>query len=139
MGQVTDTLTSYFQELYTSANLPPCEATTDSINQVINEEMNEQLSREFQAWEVQQAIKQMAPLKAPGPDGMPPLFFQQFWFTIGDEVAIAVLTCLNTGSIPPSINQTFITLIPKVKSLVRVSETAQLHFVIFSISLFLKF
>ncbi|XP_050278364.1 uncharacterized protein LOC126719909 [Quercus robur] len=69
MGQVTDTLTSYFQELYTSANLPPCEPTTDSINQVINEEMNEQLFREFQAWEVQQAIKQMAPLKAPGPDG----------------------------------------------------------------------
>ena len=37
-------------------------------------------------------------------------------------MADAVLTCLNTGSIPPSINQTFITLIPKVKSLVRVSE-----------------
>ena len=37
-------------------------------------------------------------------------------------MADAVLTCLNTGSIPPSINQTFITLILKVKSLVRVSE-----------------
>ena len=37
-------------------------------------------------------------------------------------MADAVLTCLNTGSIPPSINQTFITLIPKVKSLVRVLE-----------------
>ena len=71
----TDTLTSYFQELYTSANLPPCEVAIDLINQVIREEMNEQLSREFQAWEVQQAIKQMAPLKALGPDGMPPLFF----------------------------------------------------------------
>ena len=37
-------------------------------------------------------------------------------------MADAVLTCLNTGSIPHSINQTFITLILKVKSLVRVSE-----------------
>ena len=64
----------------------------------------------------------MDTLKAPRPNGMPLLFFQHFWLAIGDEMAEAVLTCLNTGSIPPSINQTFITLIPKVKSLVRVSE-----------------
>ena len=37
-------------------------------------------------------------------------------------MAEAVLFCLNTGSVPPSINRTFITLIPKVKSPVRVSE-----------------
>ena len=36
--------------------------------------MNAQLSSEFKAWEVQQAIKQMALLKAVGPDGMP-LYF----------------------------------------------------------------
>ena len=44
MDQVTKTLTTYFQELYTSANLPPCEAATNSINQVISDEMNEKLS-----------------------------------------------------------------------------------------------
>ena len=37
MDQVIDTLTTYFQELYTSANLPPCEAATNSTNQVISE------------------------------------------------------------------------------------------------------
>ena len=60
MEQVTEVLITYFKELYNSTNLPPCAAATNSINQVINGEMNEQLSREFQAWEVQQAIKQMA-------------------------------------------------------------------------------
>ena len=40
MDQVTESLTTYFKELYASANLPPCEAATNSINQVINEEMN---------------------------------------------------------------------------------------------------
>ena len=48
--------------------------------------MNAQLSSEFKAWEVQQAIKQMVPLKAPGPDGMPLLFYQHYWNLVGDDV-----------------------------------------------------
>ena len=78
--------------------------------------MNEQLSREFQAWEVQQAIKQMAPLKTPGPDGMPPLFFQHYWNLIGDDVIDSILTFLNSTSLPEHLNHTFITLIPKKKT-----------------------
>ena len=76
----------------------------------------------FERAEVDLALNQMETLKSLGLDGMPLLFFQQFWPVIGDEVAEAVLTCLNTGSIPPSINCTLITLIPKVKSHVRVSD-----------------
>ena len=40
--------------------------------------MNDQLALEFQEWEVQAAIKQMAPLKTPGLDGMPPIFYQNY-------------------------------------------------------------
>ena len=58
----------------------------------------------------------MAPLKAPGPNGMPLIFFQKFWNTVGDDVVEAVLLCLNFGTILPSLNHTFISLIPKVKS-----------------------
>ena len=58
----------------------------------------------------------MALLKALGPDGLPPLFYQKFWLAIGEDVSKAVLNCLNLGSIPSSINHTFITSIPKVKS-----------------------
>ena len=72
--------------------------------------------------EVDEALKHMEPLKAPGPDDLPPLFFQKFWLNIREKISQTVLTCLNTGSIPPSINHTFITLIPKVKSPTKVSE-----------------
>lgn len=59
----------------------------------------------------------MEPLKALGPDGLPPFFFcQKFWLTIGEDVSHAILNCLNSGSILSSINRTFITLIPKIKS-----------------------
>ena len=64
----------------------------------------------------------MAPLKAPGPDGMPPIFFQYYWDSIGDDVSCAVLCCLNSSIIPASLNQTFITLIPKSKSPEKVFE-----------------
>ena len=37
------------------------------------------------------------------------------------SITVAVLHCLNTGSFPPSINHTFISLTPKVKSPKRVS------------------
>ena len=84
--------------------------------------MNQELVAPFGRAEVDIALKHMDPLKSPGPNWMPPLFFQQFWPIIGDEVVEAVLTCLNIGSIPPSINRTFTTLIPKDKIPVRVSE-----------------
>uniref|UniRef100_A0A7N2LBA0 Protein kinase domain-containing protein n=1 Tax=Quercus lobata TaxID=97700 RepID=A0A7N2LBA0_QUELO len=61
--------------------------------------MNQELIAPFRRDEVDTALHQMDPLKAPGPDGMPPLFFQKFWPTIGDEVAEAVLFCLNTDNI----------------------------------------
>ena len=41
---------------------------------------------------------------------------------MGEDVIEAVLSCLTSGVIPPSINRTFITLIPKVKSPTKVSE-----------------
>ena len=64
----------------------------------------------------------MAPLKAPGPDGLPPIFYQHYWNKIGGDVAKAVLTWLNSGIIYPSFNHTYITLIPKVKCPKQVTE-----------------
>ena len=50
----------------------------DHIPRVIIEEMNAALMGSFLESEVVIALKQMAPLKAPSPDGMPPLFYQHF-------------------------------------------------------------
>ena len=64
----------------------------------------------------------MAPLKSPGPDGLPPIFYQKYWHLIGKDVTKAVLTCLNSGKILKAINHTYITLIPKVQNLEEVME-----------------
>uniref|UniRef100_A0A2N9HKW7 Reverse transcriptase domain-containing protein n=1 Tax=Fagus sylvatica TaxID=28930 RepID=A0A2N9HKW7_FAGSY len=61
-------------------------------------EMNQVLCKEYTETKVGEALKQMGPTKAPGPDGMPPLFFQSFWSQIGGEVSKAVLEVLNHGA-----------------------------------------
>ena len=71
----------------------------------------------FHGSEVYSGPKQMYPLKSPGPDGMPPLFFQHFWLTIGNMVTKMVLDFLNFGYAPPMFNDTHVVLIPKNKDL----------------------
>ena len=70
--------------------------------------MNLGLLAEFTKSEVDAALKQMAPLKAPGPDGLPPIFYQHYWNKVGGDVAKAVLTWFNSGIICPSFSHTYI-------------------------------
>ena len=83
---------------------------------MVNNSMNEALTCPYNREEMEVAIKQMAPLKAPGPNGMPLVFYRSFWPDIGMDVSDAVLSCLNSSTLLKSINHTFITLIPKVNN-----------------------
>ena len=58
----------------------------------------------------------MAPYTTPGLDGMPPIFYKFFWHVVGEDITTVVLRALNSGIVPESINTTFISLIPKIKS-----------------------
>ena len=84
--------------------------------------MNDSLVEAFTKEEVEVALKQMAPLKAPGPDVMPPIFFQHYWDSVGDDIAKVVLFCLNSKEFLPCLNHTYITLIPNIKSPEFISE-----------------
>jgi hypothetical protein len=84
-----------------------------SLQESVSEEMNGELLKNFTKEEVIIALKQMAPLKAPGPDGLPADFFQNHWDLMGEEVCLAVLNSLNDGILPENINMTHIVLIPK--------------------------
>lgn len=80
----------------------------EAVQPKVSEAMNSRLIGEFQAEEVYGALKQMYHLKAPGPDGMPPLFFQHFWLVVGRIVTKTVLDFLNLGIIPPNFYDTHI-------------------------------
>ena len=57
----------------------------------VTTDMQEMLSGDFIADEIKEAVFQMGPTKAPGPDGMNALFYQKFWHIVGDGVVNAVL------------------------------------------------
>ena len=78
--------------------------------------MNRELLQTFTKEEVEIALKQMAPLKAPGPDKLPADFFQNHWDLMREEVCLAVLNSLNSGILPDNLNMTHIVLIPKKKN-----------------------
>ena len=75
---IANILVSYYQGLFNSLNLSMIGEVVAGIPCSISDEMNQLLNVEFTREEVVTTLKQMEPLKAPGPDGLPPLFFQHY-------------------------------------------------------------
>ena len=64
--------------------------------------------------EIEEAVFQMGPYKAPGPNGIPVCFFQQFLDVVKIDVCNVVQAFFHSGSLLKALYQTFITLIPKI-------------------------
>lgn len=89
--EIAVVLVNYFQELFSSTRLNSTSSVLDQVQPVITSEMNNQLSSRFLASEVAMVLKEMASLKAHGPDGMPPHFYQHFWLLFNGDITQAAL------------------------------------------------
>jgi hypothetical protein len=92
----------------------------ETVSPRVTTGMNNELSRVFTPEEVDIALSQMHPFKAP--DGFGVCFYQKHWATVGEGVRQAVLYFLNSGTFEPSLNLTYIALIPKITNAACVSE-----------------
>jgi hypothetical protein len=88
----------------------------DHVKESVSDEMNRKLLAPVSNEEIEKALFQMGPTKAPGPDGLPALFYQRHWPILKEEVCGAVKEFLNGGTIPEDFNDTVVVLIPKTNS-----------------------
>ena len=119
---IEEEIEGYFRGLFTSSNPQLFDTVLEGIPQVITRQMNQRLVRPVSEEEVRKAVFSLHPNKAPGPDGMTPIFFQQFWNTIKFDLINAVSSFFHSGNLLSAINSTMITLIPKVDNPVCVSQ-----------------
>lgn len=71
---------------------------------------------------IKQTLFSFASNRSPGPDGMPPSFYKNFWRTTKNALIEAVQHFFKTGHILKALNSTFIALIPKHKKASKVDH-----------------
>lgn len=114
-GDMLKVVREYFVDIFHFVCSANSSSVLDAVERRVTDEMNMRFLRKFENSEIFEALNQMHPTKAPGPDGLPTLFFQKYWKTVGSDVTDAVLNVLNGGKIDKRWNPTQIILIPKVK------------------------
>lgn len=111
--ELKEMVPSFFKGLFEAdSGVDPCELL-DLIEQKVTEDMNVHFSKEFIEREIPDALFQIGPLKAPGPDSFPARFFQRHWDILRYDVICSVKKFFSDGIMPPGINDTTIVLIPK--------------------------
>jgi hypothetical protein len=133
-------ITNYYKSLFGSpdeGNFGMDETRTDDIPQVSVEE-NNFLNALYTEDEVKKAVFQMEHNKAPGPDGFPAEFYQNFWELIKVEL-LELFTFLHAGQLELfCLNFGEIILLPKIKEAERIQQYRPICLLNVSFKIFTK-
>lgn len=106
----------FYAQLFASEGSRDGARVLQHIDDAVTEEMNAKLGAPFTDEEIEVALFQMGPTKAPGPDGLPAMFYQKHWALVKNDVCGAVREFLAGNAAPTGFNDTVIVMIPKVSS-----------------------
>lgn len=115
-GRVQDLVYNYFSRIF------KMEDNTHQVRPIpngfpaITDRISLCLCRDVTKEEVKAALFDMSPYKATGPDGFHAGFYQHTWSIIGDDITDMVRDFLCTGRVWDGVNDTFLSLISKVKT-----------------------
>lgn len=107
----------YYSNLFSSLNpsLEEIRKVTVLMQHPPTNNLNEVLNEPFTKEDIRKVLFDLNPSKAPRPDGLTALFFQNGWDIFGDEISSAISKVLNDGESLSQWNSTVVTLIPKNK------------------------
>ncbi|KAH0992521.1 hypothetical protein GBA52_004004 [Prunus armeniaca] len=94
----------YFEHLFRSQSTVQTSNFVEHIEPQVIDIMNCQLLAPFFDYEMKTTLFQMYPTMAPGPDGIPPLFFQKFGHVVGLDVTFAIKIFLTSDCLLRKIN-----------------------------------
>ncbi|KAL6189123.1 hypothetical protein ACLB2K_040513 [Fragaria x ananassa] len=112
----------YFRQLFTIGGSDMSRGIFGEVAGRVTVEQGVTLNKPFSRGEIEAALKDMGPTKSPGPDSMPPLFYQKYWSVVGDAVISRCLEFFNGNSTIKDLNHTLIALIPKIPAPKKVTE-----------------
>eukprot|EP00253_Pinus_taeda_P018973 PITA_18973 len=107
---------THFKEVHQEQNTdrgPAIDKIIQHVPKLITGEHNELLLKPISTQEVDSAMSQLKEGKDPGPDGFTTTFFHSFWDMIKTEVWEVVEESRALHWLLPSLNSTFLALIPK--------------------------
>ncbi|KAM0841811.1 hypothetical protein ACQ4PT_058773 [Festuca glaucescens] len=82
---------AFYHSLYQSEGSVHADRILHLIEPFVDENMNRSLTGVFTDNEIEEALFQMGPTKAPGPDGLPALFYQRHCYARGQQNPVALL------------------------------------------------
>lgn len=109
-------LLSYFKQVHQETQMDwtvAIDKIIQSIPKIITEEHNQLLLKPISLQEVEKVVRQLKEGKAPSPDGFTSNFFHNLWDMIKLEVWQVMEESRTSKWMLPSMNATFITVIPK--------------------------
>lgn len=114
--EIHSELCHFFSGLFEANPTIQKQETVEAIPNCVSDAMNRSLTRPVTDLEIHEALMMMGPTKAPGIDGMTALFYQSHWDIVGHDVCATIKSFFHSSYLLRSINQTLITLIPKVNN-----------------------
>ena len=112
----------FYKHLLTAGEADQIEETLQGVPNTITRQMNKHLIRPVGEQEIHKALISMHPNKSPGIDGMSPLFSQKYWNIVRLDVVNAVTSFFHSDNMLKVVNETLITLIPKVEHPINLTQ-----------------
>lgn len=112
--KIADLLLSNFKNTFHSSTTPTCNTDLlDVSNYVPSTQQSSSLADSPTQDEIKMPLFEMSPLKAPGPDGFHPIFFQKSWDLLAHHLTAFIQNIFQNATLPTAINETILCLIPK--------------------------